>query len=433
MAIEDLLAQLGAPAGRRFRAPMQSPLALGSAGSPLALGPGSLGSSVQLLAGYERPAAAASSAVNGLGTGARALPAGQRIIDVLSRPASASRVFPMGPASTGATSGLASTLAAQVPQAGRVMTAADLAAGGSLAAPGAAAGAPAAAQAGGLAAKLRGRLGVIPKGGLMRGAGYAGLGVLAGSATDKLVGEHNNSSWDEAATGAVTGAGVGAAIGSVVPVIGTGVGALAGGLGGGVIGLLGPKTGGETPTNQELARQLGVVDQMASKAGLDADTRNLLAMQLQTGRAGVNDQAGIKQLSAEVQAMIPQLAVEQREMKKQESRTLALQAMMQPFLEKYLDRSATAARESQVVLNDAAGRLPAPLAELYRARGANIVSDADSMNAALLAQILNQPNADAQQLQEQINAQIRSQAIAKAAAQTTGGGPQSLDQLLAGG
>lgn len=412
-ALDELVAQLS-----RARTPIMGELA--PAAAPLG---------VQQIASYVRPdrGAAAAGALGGspLGGGGsqlvrQALSAGPRVTALGGAAPAAARVM------------TAADLAAQVPGAARAITVADLGLG-------MAAGAPAAGRAAGLGAKLRSAMGLgaggatLSRGALMRAGGWAGAGLLAGSLEDKLVGEHSGTSWDEAGTGALTGAGIGAGIGSVVPVIGTGVGALAGGLAGGVVGLLGPKSRGETPTNEELARQLAAVDRMALSAGLDQDARTQLGLQLQAARQTANSKDQVKQLSADLQMQIPQLTAQATGQRKQEMQALMMQAMTAPFLQKYLDRSASSARESQTVLNDAAARLPAPLAELYRARGANLVSDADSANAAMAAQIANMPNQRAVDLQRQLEAQVQQQLLARAASAAAGSGSgTSLDALLAG-
>lgn len=399
------------------------------------LGEAGPGAGVQRLATYTRPAASGVSQL--------ALQAGEAGGALGAAP----RAFAMGPASSGAGSvaaNIASSLGAAgggggglAGGAGAAASAAGAGAGGAGAA--AAAGGAEAAASGGLAALLKSKLTpVVTRGSLMRAAGYAGAGYYGGQLTDKLIGEHSGSSLDEAATGAVTGAGIGAAAGSIVPGIGTGVGALVGGGIGGLIGAFGPKTGyGVTPANAELAKQMDALNKLAGQAGLDQDSRSLLAAQLQGLGAQIGDKTSTKQIreaAGQIIGQVPLMAAEAAQQRKRQSQALAMQAVMAPILQRYLDRVASSSRESQVVMNDAASRLPADLADIYRARGAQYVSDADAMNAALAAQVVNQPNAQLADLQRQIQNQASSQTIAALAAQLSGTGGQasSLEQLLAG-
>lgn len=400
------------------------------------VGGGAPGQGVQRLATYTRPAASGASQL--------ALQAGEA-------GGGLARLSPiaMGPAGGGGGTGavaanIASSLGGAAGGGGRVMTGANLATSGAGAAAGgagaaAAAGGAGAAGSGGLAALLRSKLTpVVTRGGLMRAAGYAGAGYYGGQLTDKLVGEHSGTSLDEAATGAVTGAGIGAAAGSLVPGIGTAVGGLVGAGVGGLIGAFGPKTGyGTTPANAELVKQMGALDKLATQAGLDQDSKQLLAAQLQGLQAQIGDKTSTKQIreaAGQIIGQVPVLAAEAQQQRKRETQALAMQAMVAPLLQRYLDRVASSSRESQVVMNDAAGRLPADLADIYRARGAQYVSDADAMNAALAAQVMNQPNAQLADLQQQIQNQASAQTIAALAAQLSGTGGQvsSLEQLLAG-
>lgn len=396
-------------------------------------GGGGVGQGVQRLATYTRPAASGASQL--------ALQAGEA-------GGGLARLSPiaMGAGSGGASAG--STAANIAASLGGVATSplgagAQMAAGGAGGAAGGAAAAVAAgggsAASGGLAALLKSKLTpVVTRGSLMRAAGYAGAGYYGGQLTDKLIGEHSGSSLDEAATGAVTGAGIGAAAGSIVPGIGTLAGGAIGAGLGGLIGAFGPKTGyGTTPANAELAKQMANLDKLSASAGLDQDSRSLLAAQLQGLQAQIGDKTTTKQIreaAGQIIGQVPVLAADAAQQRKRESQALAVQAMMAPLLQRYLDRVASSARESQVVMNDAAGRLPGDLADIYRARGAQYVSDADAMNAALAAQVVNRPNAELQDLQEQIRNQASAQTIAALAAQLSGTGGQvnSLEQLLAG-
>lgn len=379
------------------------------------------GSGLQQVATYTRPIAAEQAAL----PAARqlALQAGQGVGGL-------ARLQPiaMGAGGTGA------TIADAVGGLGGVATSAYGAARApaSTAAAAAASAAPAnAARAAGLTAKLRaGLTPTLTRSALMRAGGYAGAGYMAGQLTNTLVGEHSGTSLDEAATGAVTGAGIGAGVGSIVPGIGTGVGALLGGAAGGLIGAFGPKNAGETPTNQELARQLGQLDTLAARAGLGADARTQLAVQLQAGRQQVNSKTAMKQLGAQLQAQIPAMAAEAEQQRRNQAESLAMQAAFAPLLTKYLDRYATTARESQALMDQVAGSLPAGLSEIYRQRGASYVADADQMNAALVGQVLNAPNAQAQELQRQLEAQLQQQALARMTAGNAGG--TDLNALLAG-
>lgn len=370
------------------------------------LGDPAVGAGVQQLASYTQPAAAAAEQL--------ALPAGRQLALQAAAPA-------LGAA--GGAAGAAGGL-------GGVGTSAY----GGAAAAVAGAAAPAAVAAS-TTARLRAALTpALGKGAYLRAGAYGAAGIYGGQLENKLVGEHNTSGWDEAATGAITGAGLGAAAGSLLPGIGTAVGAGVGAGVGGLVGYFGPKESGYTPTNQELARQAAKVEKMAVAAGLDQDTRTQLALQLQARRETVNDKTKMKGIGAEIQAQIPAIAGQLQAERRQQAQALAMQAAVAPLLQRYLDRTATSARESQVTLNDAANSLPAGLADLYRARGASYVSDADSMNAALAAQALQIPNQQAKGLQDQIRAQVQSQAIAQIAAQLGGArqGGNALDQLLAG-
>lgn len=286
-------------------------------------------------------------------------------------------------------------------------------------------GAGAAGGAAAAAAPATGRLAGAGKAGafLASPAGRAGLygvgGYAAGQIANKLVGEHNHTSNDEALTGALTGAGVGAGLGSLVlPGVGTAVGAGAGALLGGALGKFGPKNKGVGPADQELARQLAQVDKLASRAGLNDDAKANLALQLQAARGAVGSKTEMKAAGAQVAAMIPQIQLQAQADTQQRARALAYQAAMAPLLAQYLDRSAGSARGSQAAMDQAAGAVSGPLADAYRARGAQYVADTDASNVALASQALmaGAPKVGGQQaLVQQLLAQQGQQQAASAA------------------
>lgn len=383
------------------------------------------GSGVMRLATYTRPAA----------TQAAMGPAAQLALQAGGQAGGLAPLQPiaMGAANAGSGATVANTVGGLGGMAINASTAARAPATAAAAAAAASSAPTQAAAAASLTAKLRaGLTPVLSRGAVMRGAGYAGAGYFAGQLANQLMGEHSGTAWDEAATGALTGAGIGAGIGSVVPGVGTAAGAAIGGGLGGLIGYFGPKNSGETPTNQELARQLQQLDKMATQAGLDGDTRMQLALQLQAGRQTVNSKTAMKQLGAQLQQQVPQLAAQAQQQREAQAQSLAMQAAFAPLLSKYLDRYATTARESQVLMNQVAESLGGGLGDIYRQRGASYVADADQMNAALAAQVLNSPNEQALELQRQLEAQLQQQALARMAASQTGGGAVDLNALLAG-
>lgn len=136
--------------------------------------------------------------------------------------------------------------------------------------------------------------GSVTRAGLLKGAGYAGAGLLAGSLVNKANLGGEGSNWDQAASGAVTGAGIGAGIGTAIPIpgIGTGAGALIGGGLGALIGLFGPKQhpykDGEKAATAEQSR----IGTLMSVAGLDANTQNMLWQQYALALAGARDDKG---------------------------------------------------------------------------------------------------------------------------------------------
>lgn len=222
---------------------------------------------------------------------------------------------------------------------------------------------------------------------LMRGAGLAGAGIMAGQLTGSLF-DTEQSYVDEALSGALTGAGIGAGIGSIVPGIGTGIGAGVGALAGGAIGYFGPKQTGTKAVASETQAQQANLDELLGKYNLSPALQQQLAVQLDTALNGVTSKAEVKAIYQQVGSLLPGLIQQDQAQQQDAARAAAIYSMLGPIMQQQNTQATQASREMQTAMNSAAQHISDPaLANIYRARASQVPLTTAQSNQNQLLQL----------------------------------------------
>jgi len=392
---------------RLTQALSDAPLALPAAGQTATGG--------QALAQYVNPGTSRAVVP---ATGTQAALAGGRALPAASTPlaigpgtaAAAPATIPMGGAGVGGTAAAARTAAT----AGRGMTGAQALAGLGVTYPGPTGGAGGATGASRFAPQLS-------RAGVLRGLGYGGAGLAAGQLAGNLFDDEGTYA-DEGLSGALAGAGIGAGIGSVVPLIGTGIGAGVGALAGGAIGLFGPKSTGTKAVASEIENQSQDFNEILTTYNLSPEARNQLQVQLDVMLAQAGSKDDVKAAYAQVGQLVPGLVASDQARQADAARAAAIYAMLSPQMEQLNQQSSQAARELSTAMSSAAGNISDPqLADIYRARAAEVPYTATRNNQSAMLELALADAAYKAQAQQQAAAAQQSSVDPTLAALLAGG------------
>lgn len=287
---------------------------------------------------------------------------------------------------------------------------------------------PTLAEAGAAPAGAGGKLagmfqtgGKFAKGSMGRAGLYGAGGYLAGQLADKMVGEHGDTSLDEALTGGLTGAGMGAGIGSLVPGVGTLLGGLAGGAIGAGVGFFGPKQTGAVQINKEMTKQVTSLNTIGKQLGLDEETISQLGATLQAGTVGATSKQQITLAAQQLAAALPQLAAEAKATRTANTQALAMQQAMGNFANPYLQQAATQAALTHSQSADAAAQIGGSTGQLLGKSAQQQHSASAALNAAYATQMQMAPQISAMSMQDQVANQAHQQVINKLAGSAAGG------------
>lgn len=238
--------------------------------------------------------------------------------------------------------------------------------------------------------------GALAPGSLGRAGAYGLGGYLGANVLHGIVGERNGT-WDDAAEGALKGGGIGAGIGSMIaPGPGTVIGGVLGGIGGAIWGGI---TGNDSPQKERdkyLAQQTDPSNEkslvsLMGKYGLSTDAQHQLLLQIEAIGPTLGSRDEAKALVQQVMGNLPTLIEQDKVQQAQASRAAAMQAYLLPMMRDSQNQTTQFMQQQATLMNDAASRMPASIADVYRTHAANLMSTHTRAYQAQLAQMMLAP------------------------------------------
>jgi hypothetical protein len=245
--------------------------------------------------------------------------------------------------------------------------------------------------AGGLSGMF-GQGGALGPQSLGRGLGYAAIGTVASNIFDSVVPEQDGA-WDDAASNAMQWGGIGAGVGSMFGPVGTAIGAGAGALlGGGYSLITGGSDSPETNFRREMEKQDKRFGNLLSNAMLSPEAQVQIRNQLNAMNFGLDpktDKDLLKQNYTQVAQLLPALAQQEEQQKRQLSYMLAMQNYLAPQYDQFLQSLGADQRAFTAANNELANQVGGANGAYIRQVGAKgVLSDA-ATNAAYKAQLDN--------------------------------------------
>ena len=260
----------------------------------------------------------------------------------------------------------------------------------------------------------------ITKTGLVRGAGMAGVGLMASQFFDGMDLGGENSIVDRGGSGAILGAGLG---GGAAIALGLGAGPVGWAALGGAALFAGYKTlwGDKQTTPEKMRDAIGdtreTIASLGEMYGIEGEAMQDIMLQYEASTAMYlqnEDKDGLKTFMAGMGTQLPALMLAAREEQKagqQEKERfdtmMAAQAQFAPIFERTLDRASQASQTAYQTANGAANYLDQrqpQLAALYRQTAAQSQASAANLQAAYAKQMATAPvvTGTTDQLQRQL-------------------------------
>jgi hypothetical protein len=231
--------------------------------------------------------------------------------------------------------------------------------------------------------------GILGPGSIGRGLGLAGAGMLASSIFDSVVPEQDGPV-DDAISNALTWGGIGAGVGSVIPGVGTAIGGGIGLLGGGLYSLV---TGGADSANKVRSDLQADFTKQLTDAGLSPEAARQAQLEIDAALYNVDDKTKIRDTYRNAIGMIPLIAAEEEQQKRQLSNLLAMQQYLTPQYDQFLQRLGASQSAFTAANNEYAnqiGQMSPAMGSLMRANTAQSVMSDEATRAAYASQMQGQ-------------------------------------------